>query len=200
MNMDEQLKKRLIGGAVLVALVVIFLPMLLDDTPPLEKAFTDQPVPANGLPDQAFLDGGLALPPGEDASMQPVEPVIEAPPVFVPPRESALTETLMPAEMPRSTPSEPPATQRSLTSAGKGKGWVVQLVSLSNEAKANDLVAQLQSSQFAAFVQKAVVGGKRWYRVRIGPEPDRRSSESTLARMQSRGLVSGLKPAIVRHP
>lgn len=198
--MDEQLKKRLVGGAVLVALVVIFLPMLMEDDSPLEEGFSKQPVPPAVLDQQGFQSKALPLPGEGDSVIAPIEPMIEPPPVFVPPREPALTEGLTAPEKIDPAPEQKKPVSAASSAPKKGAGgWVVQVVSVTHRDRADKLAKQLQSSNFSAFVQKALVKGVTWYRVRVGPEQDKKRIESVLARLESKLAPAGLKPQIVTN-
>ncbi|QFY90532.1 SPOR domain-containing protein [Magnetovirga frankeli] len=86
--MHDQLKKRLIGGAVLVALAVIFLPMLLEEESPLDQGFSDPAIPPQGRDAQGFESRTLALPGTQGDAPSGIEPLIEPPPVFIPAPES----------------------------------------------------------------------------------------------------------------
>ncbi len=70
--MDRGLKERLVGAAVLVALAVIFIPMLLDDAPP-----GSGPISESNIPPQPEETGEL------DSRIKPIESeavTVEPPP------------------------------------------------------------------------------------------------------------------------
>jgi DedD protein len=103
--MHDQLKKRLIGGAVLVALAVIFLPMLLEEKSSLDQGFSDQPIPPKGMDGQGFQSRTLGLP-GEGGNAMPgIEPLIEPPPVFIPSVDSAMPAPAPPPPAPMAEPA-----------------------------------------------------------------------------------------------
>ncbi|MFD2112848.1 SPOR domain-containing protein [Thiorhodococcus fuscus] len=75
--------------------------------------------------------------------------------------------------------------------------WVVQVASLGSIEKANGLASKLKNSGFSAFVEKAEVRGKIYYRVRVGPELDRANAERTAAMLRQQQKLDTL---IQRYP
>lgn len=216
--MNDQLKKRLIGAIALVALVVIFLPMLLDKGED-ERGLGPKAIPDSSL-DKAGFDAKTLLLPSE-AGKKPgqVQPMIEPPPVFVPPREQlteslpdpvAQTKTPVPAKTTPTPPAKPApvakpaapvqAVPAPAATSPTGETWAIQVVSLSDRAKADSLAKDLKGARMAAFVQEINAGGKTLYRVRIGPEKDRAKLESLLGSLSTRPSTAALRPQIVRHP
>lgn len=189
--MDEALKQRLLGTAVLVALAVIFLPVLLD-----------------GAGREAHLDMQRML---------PAEPVFERPEVRPsnPPATASTPATPAPAapadsasstatsESAATAPAEAarPAPRAELRAvpldAPVGEGFVVQVGSFSREDNARSEAERLIQAGFNAFVERSQADGNAVYRVKVGPEAERRGAERVQARLQSRAGVSGI---IVAHP
>ena len=196
--MDEALKQRLLGAAVLVAVAVIFLPVLLD-----------------GAGREAHLDMQRML---------PAEPVFERPearPSNPPATASSLAaptpDTSTPAAPADGAAASPPASSASAATepaeAGRpapraelravpldtpvGEGFVVQVGSFSREDNARGEAERLIQAGFNAFVERSQADGSAVYRVKVGPETERRGAERVQARLQSRAGVSGI---IVAHP
>lgn len=209
--MNDQLKKRLIGAIVLVLLLVIFLPMLLDQGSREDKALGSKSIPDSSLDKSGFDAKTLPLPSESGKKPGAVQPLIEPPPVFVPPRDE-LTESLPePAATPKKTEAKPqpkaakpqPAAKPAAvaqTATASGETWAIQVVSFSTKDKADALAAELKGARMAAFVQPVNAAGKTLYRVRIGPDKDRAKLESLLGQLQTRSSTAALKPQIVRHP
>jgi len=107
---DESLKRRLVGAVVLVCLVVIFVPMLLDDGAVPELEIQGSNIPPRPPPGEGF-DSGQILPLDEDPMALPPEPPL------LPPRPAALEieplplpEPIVPApESAPTTAAEPEA-------------------------------------------------------------------------------------------
>jgi DedD protein len=64
--------------------------------------------------------------------------------------------------------------------------WVIQVASLNTPESAAELEGKLRAGGFPAFVEKAEVNGRLYYRVRVGPELDRSRAEQTAARLRER--------------
>ncbi|MBK1694225.1 hypothetical protein CKO09_05660 [Chromatium weissei] len=62
--------------------------------------------------------------------------------------------------------------------------WVIQVASLGNEQTATELQNKLRKAGFAAFIEKAEVRGKQYYRVRVGPNNSRDSAERAASKLR----------------
>lgn len=220
--MREGAKQRLVGAVVVVALAVIFVPMLFEKgspepAPPAQEAIPEAPRFDPDLKSEVFLgpeDSGiggldpgaptesrpLALPPpgdldpssvagvgGEDSGAyepEPPEPELEPEPTGPAPRS---TEALpRPADTQVIEPAPPRAPRDGMPS------WVVQVASVGSPEAAGELEAKLRQAGFSAFVEQAEVRGKRYYRVRVGPEVDRARAERTAARLREQQKLDTL--------
>ena len=224
--MDERLKRRLVGTAVLVSLIVIFVPMLLEDRPeeragvdPESLLAPDEGSEAIGSPRILPLEGErLSEPPApapaptviESEPTRKTEPVSApeepraAPPVAVIPTESPLptspadSSPVKPvAKVGLPTPAPAPSKPDIPDKAPSPQAWVVQVGSFSSEQNAANLVDELLAARFPAFREQARVGGKTVHRVRVGPEVDRKQAEAMAAGI---GKRFKLKCEVVRYP
>ena len=66
-------------------------------------------------------------------------------------------------------------------------GWTVQLGSFASRANADRLVRELQRKGFQASVSQSSGGGRRLYRVRVGPTADRTAAEQLTAKLRAAG-------------
>lgn len=215
--MNDQLKKRLIGAIVLVALLVIFLPMVLEQGSKENKGLGSKSIPDSSLGASDFDAKTQPLPSETGKKPGAVQPLIEPPPVFVPPREE-LTESLpepaaTPAKtdakpQPKATQAKPQAEPKTVAkpaapaqpASATGETWAIQLGTFSAKDKADALVTELKGARMAAFVMPVKVGDQTLYRVRIGPNNDRAKLEPLLKQLQTRSSTASLKPQILRHP
>ncbi len=200
--MDEGAKRRLVGAAVLVALLVIFVPMLVDNSDQADGLGEPIIVPGESDMDAAFdtempavqdLDEDL----GEDLTLPLPTPEGRGP-------DTGAAQPLLPPVEPAS-PSSPPALQPAApgpTVSGPkpvpagATAWVVQVASLGSPGAAQKLQDELRGQGFPAFVEQALVNGKTYYRVRVGPEVNRGRAESAAARLQN---VTSNKPLVQRY-
>lgn len=178
--LDKGLKQRMVGALVLLALAVIFLPMLLTREDELRQVVVDAPAMPQApsmpqiemqpvtvpepqvLPQEPVPDEPIAELPGTPAepapapesvaeSPVPVEPAAAAPPPSAPPPAQA------------SAPVQAPASR--LDANGVPVSWSVQLASLSSRSGAENLQKTLRSQGYNAYIRS--VDGMN--RVFVGP-------------------------------
>ncbi|MCF7985880.1 MAG: SPOR domain-containing protein [Thiohalocapsa sp.] len=229
--MDEGAKRRLVGAAVLVALAVIFVPMLVDDggreadpqgdpiyvpeSPDFDSAYegpsatgddmSNTQLPAPELPTYADDTTPEAFPEWSDELPVPEPPQMPSDDVSVarPAPESAAESataaaTQAPARQaasraaPEPTPEQPKAKGPKPVPAG-ASAWVVQVASLGSAESAEQLQDDLRVKGYPAFVEQAVVNGRRYYRVRVGPEVDRSLADRMAAKLEGE---TGSKPLV----
>ena len=169
--MDEGLKKRLIGAAVLASLAVIFVPMLFEEPP-------SRPPPLPPLP---------AKPPVSDfASEMLREEVAAVAPLA--PREIKVDADAGPG----SVEVEPVKPRTGLTA------WAVQVGSFSSQENAEKLVARLREAKLPTPDAELVdIKGKRYYRVKVGPVVERAEAEGMAARVSE---IAGTRTQVQQYP
>lgn len=224
--MDAALKQRLIGAAVLVALAVIFLPMLVDGPEP-QQGTSSVPLDIPAPPERSFETRELPVVPAT-SSPSPATPAPADPDRIVtveaengkPPE--AMPEDLAPAatpepvtpdpapanaapDVPAATPAPvattPPVAEThatgALPAATPGGRFVVNLGSYANVANANALVASMKKAGLPAYGDSVPVNGKAGLRVRIGPFAQKGEAEAArLAASRLRGDVPAAVIAI----
>lgn len=214
--MDRGLKERLVGAAVLVALAVIFIPMLLDDSPSGPGPITGTNIPAKPDEKDGFSSRIIPVKPDPvDVEMPPeTEPDAAASDDAAsaaagieqaePAPESAPESAASPASEPTATEqraADAPALSKALPSTDTGpekpSGWVIQLGSFSQESNARDLDAKLRKAGYPAFVEPVTQSGKRVYRVRVGPEVMRGEAEKLRDRITAEFDIKGI---VVSYP
>jgi DedD protein len=201
--MDEGAKRRLVGAAVVVALIIIFVPMLVDESDP------------DGLGEPIVIPDEPSFDPGSDASdeLEPLTAEDFSPPLPAPepPGGVAAPPSPVPAASPEQPPVAPPAappaasdaSSESLAPAGPkpvppgATSWVIQVASLGSPDAARALQDQLRGQGFTAFVERATVSGKQYYRVRVGPEVERTTADRLAAKLRG---ITGNEPLVQRYP
>lgn len=214
--LDKGLKQRIVGAVVLLALAVIFLPMLFTredelrqvhvEAPPMPQApampsteLEDVQVPEpQVLPDEPVppldANGGVAqvptTPPAVPAPSQaPRQQPAPAPaqPVAAPPVAQA---------QPQAAPAQPAAKveEKRLDPNGLPVSWSIQLASLSNRASAENLQKSLRNQGYNAYIRSA----DGMNRVFVGPVIERAEAErlrDSLSRQQKlNGFVVRFQP------
>lgn len=153
--MDPQLKQRVVGAAVLVAVGVIFIPIFLDET----GSHRDAPLPL-GIDSAPPKDFNSRVVPLDDELMEQVERAMDATPQgLIKPQDwrGATSGVKLPAES--------VATPRTGVTA-----WVIQVGSFSSEDNAKALVKKLKKGGYTAFIEQLRDDAKLAFRVRVGPE------------------------------
>jgi len=190
--MDFLLKQRLVGAIVLVALGVIFIPVLLegpDQT--LVPEMEDFPEPI----DQQLSEPLDAFPAPDAIPAEPEEFIVLADPQ---PEPEAASETRPEdASAPVQSVSQPeplsppPAPEGKTLKPGPLGSWVVQAGSFSSEQNALRLRDKLREAGFITQVEKARVGGKSHYRVRVGPFLERADAEKSRKKLLDKFTIKG---------
>ncbi len=202
--MQDQLKQRLVGAVVLVALAVIFLPMVLDGDKRSGIPTFGSNVPEAPAGQGPVIDIPLEMPPppAEVATVveQPVVPATAAapavPPVPKPTAPAATPAKVAPAPAPvAAQPAPAPAVVAAKPSAGDA--WAVQVGSFSDSVNATKLRNTLRTKGFPAFVEQAKGDNGVSYRVRVGPVLARSEAEAIQEKLAATGSAKGI---VVHHP
>jgi len=204
--MDESLKARLIGAAVLVAAAVLLIPELLSGRKTAEPQPAD---PAEARGTRTFtieLNGGNsagepqpppvaevpALAPAAVAEQPAAEPPAAAPaepaPEPVAPREPPPAVAKAPPATPVQTPAETAPAPATVTRGG----WSVQVGAFGSATAAQRLVKDLQGAGYRAYVAPVTRSGKTLHRVRVGPEAGRDDANRLAERLKGRGLPTAV--------
>ncbi|HEY5700876.1 MAG TPA: SPOR domain-containing protein [Gammaproteobacteria bacterium] len=197
--MDEQLKQRLVGAAVLVLLAVIFIPMILDQPPEPAPRLKATPVPAKS--DESFssrifpLDAPETPLVDEQRTRRAVEPMVSASAAA---REG---ETSGSANASDAAADEPTAASSGGSSSGAGAvgptAWAVQLGSFSSSQNAVALRDRLRKKGYTAFVEKAESRGSEVTRVYVGPALAREQADEVVKKLYAETKLKGI---VVRYP
>jgi cell division septation protein DedD len=195
--MEPALKQRLVGAAVLVALAVIFLPMLIQGPAP-QSGVADVPLDAPPAPAGEYetrdlpLVAPAAAPGGSVVGMDTEQPaaggansdaadVADPAAPAQPASEPAKLEDAGNVAS-RLLPSAPTASGPMLAAPTAGGNFAVNFGAFSTAAAADTLVASLRASQLPGYREPATVNGKTVQRVRIGPYATRAQAEAARLR------------------
>jgi DedD protein len=210
--LDTATKQRLLGAAILVALVVIIVPEFLRGKPPAQA---DAPIL---LPRAAE-----AVPAGDDANA-PLRSVTvdmrestSAPPsggrsattpAPTPAPASASTAQALPdaavaaaalattperSPAPDAEPTPPRASTNLPKPAGEGP-WVVQLGSFALKVSAERLARELKADGYPAYVSPVKRGARELFRVRVGPFADRPAASAYYSALRAAGKDVAIVP------
>jgi DedD protein len=209
--MDQGLKERLVGAAVLIAIAVWLIPWVLDGPEaPVEATGGSLQLPAAEEPmpmrTQTLRLGGAAetetetdAAPPATAAAPPVEeePVAVVPPLPAEDRSDPVETPIVtaartePAPAPAAATSPPPAavTPPKPTPAPAATGdWTVQLGSFGDEANARRLAQRTSTFGYKAEVSSYRSGNRTLYRVRVGPAKTRAEADATASALKAHGI------------
>jgi DedD protein len=215
--LDKAYKQRMVGALVLVALAVIFLPMLFSRQDEQRSVTVEAPAApqAPAMPqvqvEPVVVPEPQALPqepvPSDDEIAQQEAPVVLAVPT-APVAVAPAAKPVAPAPNPAlaAKPATPPAqpitaatgkpdtTQSRVDANGLSVSWSVQLASLSSRESAEKLQKSLRSQGYNAYIRAA--DGKN--RVFVGPLIERAEADrlrDLLSRQQNlKGFVVRFQP------
>jgi cell division septation protein DedD len=174
---DTPLKQRLIGAIVLVALAVIFLPMLVKGPAP-DSGVANVPISAPAAPSDGQFETRelpLVAPTGGATGLQ------------------SGASTTQPLADNAAVAAEPaPADTSPAVAAGN---YAVSFGAYASEADADRVIASLKSAQLAGFREPATINGRQAWRVRVGPYADRALAEA--GRLQAVKVRNDVKAEVI---
>ncbi len=175
--MDTPLKQRLIGAIVLVALAVIFLPMLVKGPAP-DSGVANVPISAPAAPSDGQFETRelpLVAPTGGATGLQ---------------SGASTTQPLADSAAVAANPA--PADTSPAVAAGN---YAVSFGAYASEADADRVIASLKSAQLAGFREPATINGRQAWRVRVGLYADRALAEA--GRLQAVKVRNDVKAEVI---
>lgn len=172
--MDSSLKQRLVGAIVLIALAVIFLPMLVKGPAP-DSGVADVPLDIPAEPGAASATRDLSL----------TEPAAA-------PQGGAVG---MPAATPAASSPEP--ARGGLFPAVAAGDYAVSFGSYASAADADKVLAALRGAELPGYREAVQLDGRDAQRVRIGPFADRAVAEAARLRAAHLNDTVGAKVVVL---
>ncbi|MEM7540182.1 MAG: SPOR domain-containing protein [Pseudomonadota bacterium] len=168
--MDPHLQQRLLGAAILVALGVVFIPLLLDHG----GSSSEAPQLREEIPEQPPEDFSSSVIPLNEEAIEALrsEALTPAPAIV---REEPIAEEL---------PDKDPNQGETVTTRTGLNAWVVQLGSFADEENAQRLVAKLKGAGHSAYVDQVADDGNAQFKVRVGPEITREQAAAVMAELE----------------
>ncbi|MEE4343193.1 SPOR domain-containing protein [Pseudomonas alliivorans] len=209
--LDNVFKQRMVGALVLIALAVIFLPMLFtrqDESHPVQvdaPAAPQAPASQQVQVEPVTVPEPQALPqepvPDEDdvavSNQPPSMPIAPAPAAQAP--AATAPPAVKPAPAPKSAPApaapvapSAPAVAKAAPSGVDANGlsvsWSVQLASMSNRANADNLQKTLRTQGYNAYIRTA--DGVN--RVFVGPLIERAEADRLRDQLDKQQKLKGI--------
>ena len=203
--LDKGLKQRIVGALVLLALAIIFLPMLLSRQDESRHVVVEAPAMPQAPTMPQVAQEPVSVPEPELLPEEPVpseQPAITPAPLPTAPVATAAPSTpIAPAPtapkapaQPAAAPAAPAAAPSRLDANSLPISWSIQLASLSSRASAESLQKTLRSQGYNAYIRSA----EGMNRVFVGPlieraEADRLRDQLT-KQQKLKGFVVRFQP------
>lgn len=212
--MDLSLKQRLLGAAVLIALAVIFVPMLMSGSAPRKSAelettnlaippqpdheFQQRVLPVDAAATKPIAPAALSAASDKDKivavdaasatrAASPVATPAPAPTTVAPPKPAA---NVKPETAPAVAALSPAETVKPAPGQAANGHYFVNVGVYSAAKNSEELVAALKKGGFPASAESTEFQGKPAERVRVGPFASRAAAEAARLRIKQ------LKPAV----
>jgi DedD protein len=179
---DFNPKHRIVGAIVLVALVVIFVPMLLNENepPPELKSVRE-------MPPRVVTETKVIVTPVADEAAKPGQnpeavTKTETTPAIAESAPKPETKTA-----PVEKPAKAPVVADKIT-----QGWVVQVGTFSSAENANHLRDKLKSHGHTVHMESVMLAGKKAQRLRVGPFSNKELAVKAQAQIRKELHVQGV--------
>lgn len=191
-------KHRIIGAIIIVALVVVFVPMILSERqPPSESKGVSEMTPRGAAVDTRVVVTPVVAEEPRASDVNPVAksvtpaPVIEAAPK--PEIKPAVpAEKPVPAKKTPAAPTKEHSVTASAATEKPAKGWAVQVGTFSNTENAIHLRDKLKRHGHAVHSETVTLAGKKAIRLRIGPFRDKEQAVKVQAQIRKELRVQGV--------
>lgn len=201
--MDQNIKQRLVGIAVIFALAVIFLPMVLDGSGVHKKTLKVEIPEYSEIPAQQNFDEKMIELEEKADALTKLEPRFVDEETTTTENRIARSEAKVeqtPYETseqdtkpdPAAAATQEPTEQEPQARVG-GESWVLQVGSFRDQQKAISQRDKLRQSKIAAvFIEQFDSGGQASYRVRLGPFADREKGKIAQNKIKAKYDIDGL--------
>jgi DedD protein len=201
--MEQKLKERLIGAAVLVAVAVFFIPIIFTDSPETEV------ISGSNIPEKPETNFNSRIIPviesDDKSSLTPIESEnIESENIGSgksQQNDGLIIKQKVVAEKVISAKEN--KAEKKLSTEVEGNttvglsAWIVQLGSFIEEDNAQSLNKKLRTAGYPSFVEPLKRDGKISYRVRVGPEIKRSEADMLLKKLKEKMQLNGI---VVSYP
>ncbi|PLW69428.1 SPOR domain-containing protein [Pseudohalioglobus lutimaris] len=200
--MNDVLKQRLVGALILVALGVVFWPIIFVEPgeqgaageariPPRPEVVSTpiEPPDIAGLrPSREFKK---ETEPEVSEQIAPAQPTPAAAPAVAEEQPVAASPPPVKPAPAKKTRSEPPV-KPALDADGIPVTWILRVASVSSADKSDQLRKELLAMGHKAYVQKVNSGGRTLYRVYIGPKVEKARLEKIRGDIDARFGVTSM--------
>lgn len=186
--MDVPLKQRLVGALILVALGVVFWPIIF------VAPERESPTRPEGIPPAPRVDNRILPSPDSEGLRTSPEPAIVAVDEGVDVTLAEEPDRAQPSPAPDPGPVTRDAAPElpSLDADGIPIAWSLQVATMSSRDKAQQLRDELNHQNMKAYIRPLQRGSGTLYRVYVGPKFERAELETIKQRVDARYGVESL--------
>ena len=177
------------GAAVLVAVAVIFIPIIFTDTQETE-VISGSNIPVK--PETNF--NSRIVPVIESDDKDSSAPIVQKDDGLIIEQKVVAEKVISDRE---TDTKEDPETEIDVKATVGVSAWIVQLGSFTDEENAQSLNKNLREAGYPAFVEPLKRNGKTSYRVRVGPEIKRSEADKLLKKLKEKMKLDGI---VVSYP
>ena len=190
---ESRLKQRLVGAMVLVALAVIFIPMLLSGGHDVEMPVFGSNVPKRSVEITNIKHIDIAA--MKKTENRPVNPIKV--PIAPGLPEPEVVKNPPPSLIDNISNASASLTKEKTKPAIKETVWAVQLGSFNKRSNALALKDKLRQKKTHAFIDRIMQNNKAVYRVRVGPVVSKKEAADLQQKLLKEMKLNGL---VIKHP
>ncbi|MEX2163830.1 MAG: SPOR domain-containing protein [Sulfuricaulis sp.] len=193
-------KYRIVGAIILVSLVVIFVPMVLNESePPPELKARSNSLPQGNSADTRVIVSPVT-PEAPRAVTEGVPNTQTTTPAIAATSTSATKiepKTEAPATQSRPLPAPEKPNPTSTLAENITKGWIVQVGTFTHIENAVRLRDKLKKQGHTVLTETTTVAGKKALRLRVGPFQDKEQASQSMAKIRKE---TGVKAVVKTYP
>lgn len=196
--MEQKLKERLVGAAVLVAIAVIFIPIILNDSPEIES------ISGSNIPEKPETTFNSRIIPVIENDKKALLNTVESESIGSEEIQNKNDQDIVAEKVVSDhdkIADDISANKEAIEDEVKIdvglSAWIVQLGSFTEEGNAQSLNEKLRMAGYPAFVEPLKKNGKINYRVRVGPEIRRSEADLLLKNLKDKMKLDGI---VVTYP
>ena len=196
--MEQKLKERLVGAAVLVAIAVIFIPIILNDSQETES------ISGSNIPEKPETNFNSRIIPVMENDEKALLNTIESESIGSEENQNKIEQDIIAEKLVSDNDKiadDISAKKEAIEDEVKVdvglSAWIVQLGSFTDEDNAQSLNEKLRKAGYPAFVEPLKKNGKISYRVRVGPEIKRSEADLLLKNLKDKMNLDGI---VVTYP
>ena len=190
-------RQRLLGAIAIVAVLVVFVPMLLDSEPRSQRDGPALAIPskANAPPLPAPAVAPVA--PAKAGAQLPAPAGAQSPEAGVAPKtppKVAEAKVLEPSKPPAPKAAPPAAAAPAPAAAPRLEGFAVQVGAFRDEAKLDQARQKLSAAKVPHYTERLEAKAGPLTRLRAGPFPTREAAENALNTLKRSALDGKVVP------